>query len=340
MTQDEIRKLLGGYATDALTPDERRTLFQAALEDQELFEALSNEDALKELLDDPVTRAQVRAALGPRRRQFHARRWLLGVAIPAVVAVVLIVTMNRAGAPRLVATNQVETPAPVVTAPVGPAPAEAAPAAAVPKERKRAARVAQPRLKARQAEATAPAPASATPPVAPLARPNIVALSGSSSALATLRAPGPAPVPPGVVRQFDEGFPSDAPLYQGPLVRYAVMRGGPNGRAIQVQVTAGIAGYLALYEVDPAGRTIRVYPAGEVAARIVPNLPVQIPPKPIEIHEAGAKLRLVLVRAPMAAVNATATAQEFVPRTQGAISAAKVLDAPMRPLVVEIPLAP
>ncbi len=40
MTQDEIRKLLGGYATNALTADERRILFEAALEDQELFNAL------------------------------------------------------------------------------------------------------------------------------------------------------------------------------------------------------------------------------------------------------------------------------------------------------------
>ncbi len=41
MTQDEIRKLLGGYATNALTADERRMLFEAALEDQELFNALA-----------------------------------------------------------------------------------------------------------------------------------------------------------------------------------------------------------------------------------------------------------------------------------------------------------
>jgi hypothetical protein len=47
MTQDEIRKLLGGYATDALTADERRILFEAALEDQDLFNALQNEDALR-----------------------------------------------------------------------------------------------------------------------------------------------------------------------------------------------------------------------------------------------------------------------------------------------------
>ena len=65
MTQDEIRKLLGGYATNALTANERQILFEAALEDQELFNALQNEDALRELLDDPVSREQVRRALQP-----------------------------------------------------------------------------------------------------------------------------------------------------------------------------------------------------------------------------------------------------------------------------------
>ena len=114
MTQDEIRKLLGGYATDALSADERRILFEAALEDQELFNALQNEDALRELLDDPVSRDQVRRALAgpiaskPRphfwsRPSFWSRRWLLGVAVPAVAAVIVIVIMNRANAPRLIA---------------------------------------------------------------------------------------------------------------------------------------------------------------------------------------------------------------------------------------------
>ncbi len=40
MTQDEIRRLLGGYATNTLTDGERTALFEAALEDQELFDAL------------------------------------------------------------------------------------------------------------------------------------------------------------------------------------------------------------------------------------------------------------------------------------------------------------
>ncbi len=38
-----------------------------------------------------------------RRAAFWSRRWLLGVAIPAVAAVIVIVIMNRANAPRLIA---------------------------------------------------------------------------------------------------------------------------------------------------------------------------------------------------------------------------------------------
>ena len=105
MTQDEIRKLLGGYATNALSAEERRILFDAALEDQELFNALQNEDALRELLEDPVLRDQVRRALAaspPRKAEFSWRRWVLGVAIPAVVAVIVIVVMNLPRRPEAV----------------------------------------------------------------------------------------------------------------------------------------------------------------------------------------------------------------------------------------------
>src|SRR5579863_10622552 len=134
MTQDEIRKLLGGYATNALSADERRILFQAALEDQELFNALQDEDNLRELLADPVTREQVRQVLDApdrqaRRPSFWSRRWMFGVAIPAVAAVILVVVMNRANAPRLIApvqeiasapptqSRETATPAPITPAP-------------------------------------------------------------------------------------------------------------------------------------------------------------------------------------------------------------------------------
>ena len=54
---DDMRRLLGGYATGTLTEAERRALFEASLHDQQLFEALADEEALRELLEDPAARA-------------------------------------------------------------------------------------------------------------------------------------------------------------------------------------------------------------------------------------------------------------------------------------------
>lgn len=59
----EIRHLLGGYATGTLTDDERERLFAAALDDQALFDALAEEQPLKDLLDDPESRGYLLAEL-------------------------------------------------------------------------------------------------------------------------------------------------------------------------------------------------------------------------------------------------------------------------------------
>ena len=53
---DDVRKLLGGYATGTLTEAEREQLFSAALDDQALFEALADEQALADLLEDSSAR--------------------------------------------------------------------------------------------------------------------------------------------------------------------------------------------------------------------------------------------------------------------------------------------
>ncbi len=39
-------QILGGYATDTLTEEEKRQLFEAALHDQTLFDTLADEEAL------------------------------------------------------------------------------------------------------------------------------------------------------------------------------------------------------------------------------------------------------------------------------------------------------
>lgn len=63
MAERDLEKLLGAFATDTLTAEERRALFEAALRDQALFDALADEQALKELFNDPVSRQRILAAL-------------------------------------------------------------------------------------------------------------------------------------------------------------------------------------------------------------------------------------------------------------------------------------
>jgi hypothetical protein len=59
----DAEKLLGGYAPGILSDDEKKALFGAALESQEIFDALMDEDILKQILDDPESRAKVLASL-------------------------------------------------------------------------------------------------------------------------------------------------------------------------------------------------------------------------------------------------------------------------------------
>ncbi|MDR4479390.1 MAG: hypothetical protein R3B37_06525 [Nitrospira sp.] len=63
MPEQELEKLLGGFAADTLTQEERFRLYAAALQDQALFNALSDEQALKELLSDPAVRRRLIQAL-------------------------------------------------------------------------------------------------------------------------------------------------------------------------------------------------------------------------------------------------------------------------------------
>jgi hypothetical protein len=74
MRPEEIQKLLGGYATDTLTPAERRTLFEAALANQQVFDELAREQALRDLLQDPSARQQLLNTLEALRGRPRKRR--------------------------------------------------------------------------------------------------------------------------------------------------------------------------------------------------------------------------------------------------------------------------
>lgn len=67
MPEHDLEKLLGGFAADTLTPEEKQSLYAAALRDQQLFNALADEQALKELFSNPDVRLRLLATLEQKR---------------------------------------------------------------------------------------------------------------------------------------------------------------------------------------------------------------------------------------------------------------------------------
>jgi hypothetical protein len=97
MKPEDIQKLLGGYATGTLTPEEQQALFAAALDDQQLFDALAKDQSLRDLLRDPSARAQVLAAIDDHPLPWwKAHRWVLaGATVAATLAVATGVYLTR-----------------------------------------------------------------------------------------------------------------------------------------------------------------------------------------------------------------------------------------------------
>lgn len=192
---DEIRRLLGGYASGSLTEEEREQLYQAALEDPAVFEAMADEQPLRDLLDDPSHRAELLAAVQERPFSMTSalRDWFerpkskviaaLGVVALVAIGVKQVSEMREASRPREVAqvlrpvpsTVPNETPRELPATPQQqPAPAPRREAA--PVEKRKAAPSAAQSAPAPQAEtgepaarfeAPAPALAAAPPPPPP-----------------------------------------------------------------------------------------------------------------------------------------------------------------------------
>ena len=137
MSPEDIKKLLGGYATGTLTTEEQQALFAAALEDQELFDALAREQSLRDLLRDPAARAELLSALeAPATRPVGFWQWLrrpvvaglatAGVAAIAIVAVwqgTRMASVSHRARPVIVAELKRPELSPVPSAAQLPAPA-------------------------------------------------------------------------------------------------------------------------------------------------------------------------------------------------------------------------
>ena len=97
MQREEFDRLLAGYATKQNSAEENSALMEAALADQSLFNALADEDALRELLDDPRGKAELLQVLAPAEKPsiwswlMKPQAWALaGTAAVAVVAFLFI----------------------------------------------------------------------------------------------------------------------------------------------------------------------------------------------------------------------------------------------------------
>jgi hypothetical protein len=143
MTRDDIHKLIAGYATGTLTAAERQALFTAALDDQELFDQLAQEQELKELLDEPGVRQRLIASLEPASLAparsasvFKAwrGRWSWVAAAATTGAIILGVYLSQPPEPKKLAVSlpQPRPIAPPQPAPFVPAPPQNAPAPPLP----------------------------------------------------------------------------------------------------------------------------------------------------------------------------------------------------------------
>ncbi|HVX66132.1 MAG TPA: hypothetical protein VHA11_06010 [Bryobacteraceae bacterium] len=138
MNRQEVEKLLGGYATDTLTDAERRALFEAALNDQELFDQLAREQALRDLLQDPDAKQQLLNALAEpgagepvrtARRLWGPRAWALAGSLAAALIVVA-VYLGRPTPPPPAAVEIAKAVPPQLRDTESPAPAGSAAGAA------------------------------------------------------------------------------------------------------------------------------------------------------------------------------------------------------------------
>jgi len=296
MSKEEIRKLLGGYATNTLTESERNALFEAALDDQELFNALQQEQALKNVLDDPAARAEVRQALeqpsGRVRAAGRMRWWALGGAASAVAAAAILFVVFHANISERPTQLALAEKAP---SPVAPAASEQKTTPVPPEPPQRMAKAAASPATVRNSPAATPS--AAPPPIIP---------SPVQAVQSFRQQEAGAPI---AGRVEDRIALAPAPAakaigsLQAPLLRYSLVKletGSKDltavseadlksGDLVRLQVSAALPGQLTLSHLDQTGEWQRVADLAVLA-----NSGYTIPDSPIQVTADSQKYRLTL----------------------------------------------
>jgi len=296
VTRDEIQKLIGGYATGSLTESERKLLFDAALEDQELFDQLAHEQALKELLEVPGAKQRLLTALEPEKpsRAFWKNQWpwALAAATASVIIAIGLVRIKTAEKPvEIAAVTKPAESAPVVLkdqeadAVAVSKTSNASPAPAPPlREKRKADQSVAENTVVRQAEPTVVAspPPAPPPPVDSLKKEAeaVPPISQDSARAAAPPPPPPAPqVPPPAVlgfradqttqvqgAQVQTGQLQPAQAQQGIQTAQSQERSAQQGQSQQVQPEQGPAPTQQAQIQGPEVRVLTLTPSATKAS--------------------------------------------------------------------------
>ena len=206
--KDDLRKLIGGYPTGTLTAEERALLFGAALDDQDLFDELADEHALKELLDEPGVRQRLLQGLAPRpegQLGWWMRPWPVSALGTASVAILIAISVLRT-------PPAIELPLEIAAVTSGPGTAASPVNAPLAVEDRKAAVPATPPPAALEPPASLKKaaaqerPADAAPPSAQSVKeaPKDVAKDSAKEPAANTRTEPPAPAAPVSQRESDQ----------------------------------------------------------------------------------------------------------------------------------------
>lgn len=119
MTRDEALRLAGGYAPNTLTAQEKTALFQAALEHQEVFDLLQQDQSLREILENPAFRAELLSAAQQRSAWYRTWWTWAGLGVAAAATAVIVVMLREpkpAAVTKPVAQVMVPLPPPAAVA--------------------------------------------------------------------------------------------------------------------------------------------------------------------------------------------------------------------------------
>ena len=337
MNPGAAEKLIGGWVAGTLTAEERALLIEASLSNQALFNALADEEGLRELLADPAARRELIAVLAakPAKQRESQWRWLFKPAPMAAfsagaLAVLAFVVVRGPMVEQRVAPVVMDAVAPAVAA--GPKPSE--PMATVIREERAAKDYRAATAKKEQPVPLQQPPAAPTVAIAadklnkaadavPAAASPLGRLRDAEAAGPPALAAAPPPPPPPAAQaeavrvdvapeQLDEGKakraaastapPPAAKAAAPPPFRHRVERHQPDGQWVEFGGELGVGAEARLaIEANQVG-VVMVRSAGEtVSLPVAPGQTVYFPASGSLASTAGEREVALLFRPGLAA---------------------------------------